>query len=106
MNTELANIPTSKILEELEIQDKKVYAYMPTWRGSVGNIDAKANAYFQYYLYELDKILSDDEIVYLNLHPIAVKDVDFSTFTRILYVSSHSFEPRSTPGYALRFFSG
>ena len=56
---------------------------MPTWRGSVGNIDAKANAYFQYYLYELDKILSDDEIVYLNLHPIAKKDVDFTTFKHI-----------------------
>ena len=24
--------------------------------------------------------------------------IDFSTFTRILYVSSHSAEPRSTPG--------
>ncbi len=72
-----------KILEELGISDKRVYAYMPTWRGSVGNIDAKANAYFQYYLYELDKILSDDEIVYLNLHPIAKKDVDFKTFKHI-----------------------
>ena len=83
-NTAFFNKERGKeILEELEIQDKKVYAYMPTWRGSVGNIDAKANAYFQYYLYELDKILSDDEIVYLNLHPIAKKDVDFTTFKHI-----------------------
>lgn len=72
-----------EILDELEIKNKRVYAYMPTWRGSVGNIDAKANAYFQYYLYELDKILADDEIVYLNLHPIAKKDVDFTTFKHI-----------------------
>ncbi len=72
-----------EIIEELELEGKRVYAYMPTWRGSVGNIDAKANAYFQYYLYELDKILSDDEIVYLNLHPIAKKDVDFTTFKHI-----------------------
>lgn len=30
--------------------------------------------------------------------------IDFSTFTRILQVPSHSCEPRSTPGYALSFF--
>ena len=72
-----------EIIEELELQGKRIYAYMPTWRGSVGNIDAKANAYFQYYLYELDKILGEDEIVYLNLHPIAKKDVDFNTFKHI-----------------------
>ncbi len=72
-----------EIIKKLGLQGKRVYAYMPTWRGSVGNIDAKANAYFQYYLYELDKILGDDEIVYLNLHPIAKKDVDFDTFKHI-----------------------
>lgn len=83
-NTAFFNKERGKeILEELEIKNKRVYAYMPTWRGSVGNIDAKANAYFQYYLYELDKILADDEIVYLNLHPIAKKDVDFTTFKHI-----------------------
>lgn len=73
----------AQIREELELEGKKIYAYMPTWRGSVGNLDQKANTYFKYYLYELDKLLDDDEIVYLNLHPIAVKDVDFSTFTHI-----------------------
>ena len=72
-----------EIIKELGLKDKKVYAYMPTWRGSVGNIDAKANAYFQYYLYELDKLLAEDEILYLNLHPIAKKDVDFDTFKHI-----------------------
>ena len=73
----------AQIRKELELEGKKIYAYMPTWRGSVGNLDQKANTYFKYYLYELDKLLGDDEIVYLNLHPIAVKDVDFDTFTHI-----------------------
>ena len=72
-----------QIIKELGLQGKKVYAYMPTWRGSVGNIDPKANIYFQYYLYELDKLLKDDEVLYLNIHPIAKKDVDFKTFTHI-----------------------
>lgn len=73
----------AEIIEEMELQGKRVYAYMPTWRGSVGNIDDKANTYFKYYLYELDKLLDEDEIVYLNLHPIAIKDVNFDTFTHI-----------------------
>ncbi len=77
------NARGQQIRQELELEGKKIYAYMPTWRGSVGNIDQKANTYFKYYLYELDKLLKDDEIVYLNLHPIAVKDVDFNTFTHI-----------------------
>ncbi len=72
-----------EIIKELGIEDKKIYAYMPTWRGTTDKADAKANAYFQYYLYELDKLLKDDEILFLNLHPIAQKNVDFETFTHI-----------------------
>lgn len=72
-----------EIARELEIQDKKIYAYMPTWRGTLNKPDAKANAYFQYYLYKLDESLSEDEILYLNIHPIAKKNVDFDTFKHI-----------------------
>ncbi len=77
------NKKKKKIIEKMELKDKRVYAYMPTWRGSVGNIDAKANVYLQYYLYELDKQLNDDEIVFVNLHPIAKKNVDFKGFKHI-----------------------
>lgn len=73
----------AKIREDLELTDKKVYAYMPTWRGAVGAIDPKATTYVQYYLYEMDKRLNDDEIMYVNLHPIARKDVNFSGFEHI-----------------------
>ncbi len=73
----------AKIREELELTDKKIYAYMPTWRGVVGGIDPKATTYVQYYLYEMDKRLNDDEILYVNLHPIAKKDVNFRGFQHI-----------------------
>lgn len=73
----------TEIREELELSDKKVYAYMPTWRGAVGSIDPKATTYVQYYLYEMDKRLSDDEVMYVNLHPIARKDVNFRGFEHI-----------------------
>lgn len=73
----------AKIREELELTDKKIYAFMPTWRGAVGAIDPKATTYVQYYLYEMDKRLADDEVMYVNLHPIAKKNVNFSGFEHI-----------------------
>jgi ABC-type dipeptide/oligopeptide/nickel transport system ATPase subunit len=57
----------AEIIEEMGLQGKRVYAYMPTWRGSVGNIDDKANTYFKYYLYELDKLLDDDTLPKLKI---------------------------------------
>lgn len=74
---------SEEIIEKLGLEGKKVYAYMPTWRGSVGNIDNKANIYLKYYLYELDKQLNDDEVVFVNLHPIAKKNVDFKDLKHI-----------------------
>ena len=56
---------------------------MPIRRGSSGNPDAKAEAYLQYYLYQLDKHLRDDEILYLKIHPSARKNIKFNTFTHI-----------------------
>ncbi len=77
------NKKKQEIIKLMGLKGKKVYAYMPTWRGSVGNIDAKANIYLQYYLYELDKQLNEDEVVFVNLHPIAKKNVDFKGFKHI-----------------------
>lgn len=71
------------IREELELTDKRVYAFMPTWRGAVGEIDPKATTYVQYYLYEMDKRLGENEILYVNLHPIAQKNVNFRYFEHI-----------------------
>lgn len=64
-------------------ESKRLYAYMPTWRGAIGEISKEANAVMTDYLKEIDKNLTEDEILYVNLHPIAVKNVDFSGFTHI-----------------------
>lgn len=61
----------------------KIYAYMPTWRGSVDNIPDNASKELKHYLNEIDKVLRDDERLYLNLHPIAVKDVDVKGYKHI-----------------------
>lgn len=51
---------------------KRIYAYMPTWRGTSSNIGSNRNdTYMMFFLYELDRLLNDDEVLYLNLHPLA-----------------------------------
>ncbi len=75
------NVETIK--EEMNLTNKKIYIYMPTWRGVVSKIDSKSNTYIQYFLYEIDKKLNDDEILFVNLHPIASKGISFYGLKRI-----------------------
>lgn len=67
----------------VEPGDKKLYAYMPTWRGTVGNVDDDANLQLRTYFDEIDSKLTDNEILYVNLHPFAAEDIDFTGFTHI-----------------------
>ena len=72
------------IRQELNPDGKRLYAYMPTFRGAAGKGgSAKSSVYMQYYLYELDKQLGDQELLYVNLHPVTKKTVDFSGFVHI-----------------------
>ena len=72
------------IQEKYQLKGKRVYAYMPTFRGShtAGGSD-KGSTYMHYYLYELDKQLKDDELLFVNIHPVAKKNVDFDEFRHI-----------------------
>lgn len=77
------NSVRSEIRERFNFDGKHVYMYMPTWRGAVNNIDNKSNIYLQYYLFEIEKELKDNEILYVNLHPIAKKNINFAMFSKI-----------------------
>ena len=74
----------AQLRQELELEGKRVYAYMPTFRGTARTGGTSKNtSYMHYYLFELDKKLKEDEVFYLNLHPVAKKDVDFGEFEHI-----------------------
>ncbi len=73
-----------ELRELLQLEDKQVFAYMPTWRGVASDpSDKRSSLYMQYYLYELDELLTDHQVLYVNLHPIAAKDIPFRHFKRI-----------------------
>jgi len=64
--------------------NKRIYAYMPTFRGSAKNGGTDKNdIYLKYFLFELDKNLTDDELLYVNLHPVAKKNINFRLFKHI-----------------------
>lgn len=83
----------SRIREELEITDKKIYAYMPTWRGTVDKVGVSKNdAYLMYYLCELDKRLTDDEIFYINIHPMAMHAKNTAEVSKLKHIKNFPAE--------------
>lgn len=67
-----------RVRSELSLVGVRVYAYMPTYRGSLSREkNARHGTYLAYHLYELDKALTEGEIMYVRLHPLAKESVNF-----------------------------
>ena len=65
------------IREKAAPEGRRIYAYMPTWRpGLMGEA-------LQKILAEMDGLLEEDEIMYVNVHPLAEESVDFAAFSRV-----------------------
>lgn len=78
------DIQGKKVREELQLSDKRVYVYMPTYRGKVSEPGVqKSDAYFFYYLYELDKLLNEDEVLFLKTHSLDPNEIEFDDFAHI-----------------------
>lgn len=69
---------------KLNLNDTKVYAYMPTFRGTAKQgCSQDSDERLISSLAELDKALCDNEILFVNLHPVSKSKVDFSNFKHI-----------------------
>lgn len=74
----------NEIIKEQELEDKQVFAYMPTWRGTLHNVNNKVHStYLMYNLLELDKRLQKNQIVYANFHTLVRDEIDFRIFNNI-----------------------
>lgn len=61
-----------RVRRESDLEDKRVYAYLPTWREIVSPLQTQINnVTLAYYLWEIDKRLNDNEIMFVNVHPLA-----------------------------------
>lgn len=70
--------------EKYGLSGKTAYAYLPTWRGTIGNVsseeqDAKSLGFFE----ELDKKLSDNQVVYVKMHTVSASNISLEKFSHI-----------------------
>lgn len=94
-NVVMAGYPRNKIFmqpekaqalrTELGLDGKTVYAYMPTWRGT-SNHDIEVSTYSDQVneiFSQLDKKLNDNQVFYVNFHPILKGAIKLDKFKHI-----------------------
>lgn len=71
--------------EDLNLEDKELIAYMPTWRGGSRQADALTQKELLHtYFKEIDEQLQDHQLFYVNLHFLIGNTMDFSIYKHIL----------------------
>ena len=67
------------LIEKYNLKGKRIVFFMPTWRG---NGDELA-AYAKHALYEMEKKLDDDTVVFAKMHNFVTDGIDFNGFTKV-----------------------
>ncbi len=74
----------AEIRKDFGLENKRVYAYLPTFRGLAANGKTEKNdLILTYMLSEIDKQLKDDEVFYLKLHPVVKNSIRIAMFDHI-----------------------
>lgn len=90
----LAGYPRNSILldkeqeknvrKELELEGKEIIIYMPTWREITKENTREDNrTRMEKILEEMNSMLSENQIIYVNLHPLERNGIDFSNYENI-----------------------
>lgn len=83
----------NEIRKACNMEGMQVYAYLPTWRGVVGKVTSKQqNERLYKYLKELDERLTENQRVYVKLHPVSVKEINLSGLKRVLPFPAQEYE--------------
>lgn len=72
-----------RLRKKYDLEGKTAYAYMPTWRGTVGRVSRQEDARIFSYFRELDALFSDDQILYVKMHTISGSRISFDKFSHI-----------------------
>lgn len=75
----------TELRKKLSLENKTVYAYMPTWRGTSNrSIDTLKYAFgVQDMLKKLDASLTDDQLLFVKFHPILRDTVKLESYRHI-----------------------
>ncbi|MDD4369864.1 MAG: glycosyltransferase [Anaerostipes sp.] len=70
--------------KELGYEGKRVYVYMPTWRGSLhAKNSVKLTDQLDYYFQYLDVHMNENDLLLVRLHPFVSEGVDLSKYRHI-----------------------
>ena len=70
--------------KKLHLEDMQLIAYMPTWRGGNREADGEVQKEILHkYFTQIDRMLKDDQIFYVNLHFLVGNAMDFTSYTHI-----------------------
>lgn len=72
-----------QVKREFDIEDRRVYAYMPTYRGNVRAVNKTQEEEIADYLRRMDELLEEDELIYVNLHPYVANKINYENFKHI-----------------------
>ncbi|CCX36296.1 putative glycosyl/glycerophosphate transferases involved in teichoic acid biosynthesis TagF/TagB/EpsJ/RodC [Clostridium sp. CAG:1000] len=76
----------SELKNQLNLNDKQIIAYMPTWRGSFGQLNKTSEDQINIInkqLKQIDKKLTKNQIMYVNFHPFLKDKVNISGYKHI-----------------------
>lgn len=73
-----------QVREKYGLAGKKVYAFLPTWRGVIGKVSGDAQVQqLERYLAELDAALPEDYILYVKLHTVSNGELSAEEYSHI-----------------------
>lgn len=80
-----------KIIKDKGLIGKKIFVYMPTWRGTLNQKKNNIHS-IQKYLSELDNKMDDDMILYIKLHRLDMMRIHFSDYKKIVPFPEDEYE--------------
>lgn len=81
-NSALLNIERQAMLRKyLQLGNKQIIAYMPTWRG--GGLRKNYIRELQEKLDEIDAKLTDEQVFFVKLHPLVAGEIELDTYAHI-----------------------
>ena len=73
-----------QVRKKYSLDGKKVFAFLPTWRGTIGKVSGNAQVQqLIEYLTELDAELPEDYLLYVKLHTISNAELPVDEFSHI-----------------------
>ncbi|MCQ2546188.1 MAG: CDP-glycerol glycerophosphotransferase family protein [Clostridia bacterium] len=73
-----------EIRQKYGLEDRNVFAYMPTWRGTGREADTQEQIEIsERVIREIESCLGDDDILYVNFHFLVGKNIDYSGFEKV-----------------------